>query len=746
MGLGDDEKSIAAKAAKDLEAQLSGKSTSTISNNDSDKTEKVISKEYEDFKKENLPGTHSFYEKACKFSESIMKVSAEKKEVEALTNDIATCHLNVTPDSVTSLTLVGSVGLILGCLVLGAVFFIGMTAMGDQDEGMNVLMFFMIIGLSLAAMAYNQLKNMPKNMANKWRMQASNQMVICIFYIVTYMRHTSNIENAMRFAAEHVGFPLSLDLKRVIWNVETEEYSSMTESLDIYLEGWKQYAPEFVESMHLIESSLMQGQEEKRLQSLNNSLNNILEQTYEKMLHYAHSLQTPLSNLNMLGVILPVLGMVILPLVVSMMEVQWYYLMGIYNVVLFILVFNLGNNILNSRPTGYGDSEMGSKALDKFKRLDINLGITKISLTAGQAALSVVAICILLALSPFILHWVNPQIDDQIFYSINRMSSIFADLMQDTGTRFLDFRVNPTTGKESGPFGPGATLMSFFYTIAAGFGLGIYYKIRSSNVIQIRDKAKKLEEEFTTALFQLSNRLGDGYPPEIAIGKTAQTLEGSVSGEFFKKTSDNIESLGMSVEDAIFDKNTGAIQVFPSALIASTMKVLVESAKRGPKIASLAMDNVATYIKEIHKVDERLNDLMSETIQSMKSQIKMLTPLISAIVVGITSFIVNILGTISKRTTELSTDTGSSALQSMESLFGEGIPVYFFQIVVGLYVVQIVYILTTIINGVENGSDKLAEEYQLGQNLIKSTIIYIVVALGSVLGFSILGMVVLSGN
>ena len=39
-------------------------------------------------------------------------------------------------------------------------------------------------------------------------------------------------------------------------------------------------------------------------------------------------------------------------------------------------------------------------------------------------------------------------------------------------------------------------------------------------------------------------------------------------------------------------------------------------------------------------------------------------------------------------------------------MFGNGIPTYYFQIVVGIYVVQITYILTVIANGVENGSDK----------------------------------------
>ena len=178
-------------------------------------------------------------------------------------------------------------------------------------------------------------------------------MVLSVFYIVTYMRHTSNLENAIDFAAEHLPPPLSLDFKKIIWNVETQRYSSIKESLDAYLETWKKYNIEFVESVHLIESSLYENSESRRLNSLEKSLTLILDETYEKMLHYAHNLQGPLTMLNMLGIVLPILGLVILPLVVSFMEqVRWYHLMLLYNIALPIGVFYMSRAVLSTRPTG----------------------------------------------------------------------------------------------------------------------------------------------------------------------------------------------------------------------------------------------------------------------------------------------------------------------------------------------------------------------------------------------------------
>jgi len=53
-----------------------------------------------------------------------------------------------------------------------------------------------------------------------------------------------------------------------------------------------------------------------------------------------------------------------------------------------------------------------------------------------------------------------------------------------------------------------------------------------------------------------------------------------------------------------------------------------------------------------------------------------------------------------------------------------------------LYVVQIIYILTILINGIENGADKLSERHLLGQNMIKSTMTYIMIAFVVMLLFS----------
>lgn len=685
---------------------------------------KVTTKEYSEFKRELYPTHYSLYERAGNFSEKILKLTPDPKKAAKVQKDIEACHLNITPAGVTSFSIL----LPLAVMIFGGIigFLLGITVTGTADDpNLFFVVFFLFAGLLMIP----ALQNVPKFMANTWRMKASNQMVQSIFYLVTYMRHTSNLERAIEFAADHLDPPLALDFRKILWDVETQRYSTIRDSADAYLQTWKEWNKEFVESFHLIESSLFEGAEERRLALLDKALDVILNGTYENMLHYAHSLKSPMTMLHMLGVILPILGLVILPLVVSFMGggagsnpfVTAIYISVLYNVSLPIGVFYLGKTILSKRPAGYGAIDIGEKpGIKRFRNVNINLGKKMVvSVNPLYFAVMVLAVAFLIGFSPLILHSLNPNFEIQD---------------EEGNIKMMDYVCPPDLpaceqGDKIGPYGLGASILSLVVIAGLGGALGLFFALRSKNVVKIRERTKELEDEFSSAMFQLGNRLGDGLPAEIAFAKVAETMQGTTSGDFFNLAERNITKLGMGLEQSLFDPKVGAIVSFPSKVIESSMKVLIESIKKGPRIAAQALLSMSRYIKEIHRVEERLKDLMADVISSMKAQVKFLTPAIAGIVIGITSMISTIL-------TKLSAQLGAFAAKGetaggwgdMLSIFGIGIPTFHFQIVVGIYIVQIVYILTVLSNGIENGADKLGERFALGKNLVSSTLLYCFIA------------------
>jgi len=705
-----------------------------------EKVKAITTKDYEQFKDEYMPKHMNYYEKGCQIAGKILHIKPDKKKEKEYAEAIDICHLNINSEGASSFPI------LIFFLFLATGLFLGFII--PFVLGLNISIFLIIVFLLGGLMVMIPLQSLPFILANNWRMKASNQMVLCIFYIVTYMRHSSNLELAIDFAAEHLGPPLSLDLKRIIWNLETEKYSSVKESLDMYLETWRKWNMEFIESMHLIEGSLYETSDSRRLSSLDKSLSVMLEETYEKMLHYAQNLKSPITTLHMLGIILPILGLVILPLVVSFMpEVKWYHLFTMYNVVLPAIVYYMGKDILSKRPTGYGDNDISdvNKELKKYENFIINLSGFEIRIKPIIIATIVVVFFMLIGFSPLILHALMPNFDCSIGNGLTCTNALTQPGAKYYLLGYRDELINgETTGNIIGPYGLGAILLSLAIPIGAGVGIGLYYKLRSKNLIALRNKTKKLEGEFASAIFQLGNRLGDGFPAEIAFSKVAEVMQGTESGNFFLQVSQNINKLGYNVEQAIFDPKRGAINEFPSPLVQSSMKVLVQSSKKGVLVASNALINISSYVKEMHRVDERLKDLMSDIISSMKSQISFLTPAISGIVIGITSMITTILGSLGEKLSVLSSEAEGMTGSGLLSMFGTGVPTFYFQFIVGLYVVQIVFILTILINGIENGVDNLNERYMLGKNLTKTSITYTTVAFIVVLLFNMIAAAILT--
>ena len=687
----------------------------------------TYSQEYQKFRKEALTTRLTLYEQLCNGSERILNVQPKGSDYEKLKKSIETAHLNITPAGAYSFSIL--MALLVFLLMIFINLFSFITA-GDLNTNLILLTLFVLL---IIVFSIKPLMNVPNYLAASWRLKASNQMVLCILYIVMYMRHTSNLENAIKFASEHVGPPLSLDLRKIFWDVETRRFSSMKESLDYYLEQWRDYSLEFVESFHLIEGSLLESSEDRRISLLEKSLEVILNGTFEKMLHFSQELKNPITILNMLGVILPILGLVILPLIGSLMggsgTTKIIIIFILYNIILPIAVYLFGMNILSKKPTGYAETNLleQNPELRKYKNIIIKIGSQELYLNPALVSVFIFLFFMILSLIPIIFYAL--QID-------------FTFL----GTNFLDFRQENGAACKSfpcyGPFGAGSVLMSLFLPLGLALSIGTYYSIRNKRLIKITEETKKLEREFAGSLFQMGNRIGDGIPVELAFSDVAKNMRGTPTGDFFQIVSVNIQKFGASVQRAIFDPKTGAIWSYPSNIIESTMKILIESAKKGPQIVAKSLTSISTYLDRIHQVDERLKDLLSETLSSMKSQISFLTPMIAGIVVGLSTMIVTILGRLSALLLESSTQQEELSLGGVEALTGlfeipNIIPSYFLQLVVGLYVVEIVIILTFLANNIESGN-KISGEYKAGKNLYASGILYFFISLIVTLIFTLL--------
>ena len=687
-----------------------------------------FSREYLTFKQEMAPEI-TRYEKLCKSLGSVVKINVSKKDEEKIRSSIEIAHLDIEPSQ--ALTL--SVMVFLGVFFAGLLTSLAVVFINGSIQSFPFLFFFLTLILSLFLFYF--YNGYPQRLANQWRLKASSQMVPAILYIVVYMRHTPNLEKAVAFAAQHLQYPLALDFKKVFYNVEVGKFSTIKESLDNYLEIWRKDNTEFIESFHLIESSLFEPEESRRIALLEKSLQVILDGVYDKMLRFTHDVRSPLTNVYMLGVVLPTLGLALLPLASAMVGefIKWYHVIILFNMIIPFFVFYLTDKILYQRPGGYGESEL----------LERNPLYLKYN-SNGAFFVSFFAVLPLLFIGILPLIFMFTPIPELLGL---QKDYTFAQLgLGLFGTEGF-FGFVQIGDDVKGPFGVGALILSMFIPLGIALLFSTAYKEKTKELIVERENTKQLEKEFNNSLFQLGNRIGNGVPPEIAFGIVAESAKGLKTEDFFRKVNYNIRNSGMSVEKAVFDSRRGVINYYPSELIATSMRVLIEASKKGLKIAAVSLISISEYVKNIQKISDRLRDLLAEIISDMKSNMTFLAPLLSGIVVGLASMITSILNKLNIADLNQAAGEGIGNFQEILSIFdlSKMILPYFLQIAIGIYIIQIIFILTRALVVIDAGEDKLQKTNQTGKNLIRGVMLYVITAFVATTSLFFLSSVVL-GN
>jgi len=715
-----DTKEILAKYSKQIGNEMNSEKKQDVSG---------VSRDYQKFKSDLLP-EFSRYERWVKNFGRIITIKVSAKDDVKIRKQLNVAHLDIEPGEVAGFAIMSFVILMfLGSLLSVGIWFL-------EGGGLSEFpMFFMFLILIMSMFIFYYFYTMPSRLAVKWRLKASSQMVPAVLYTVIYMKHTSNLERAISFVSQHIEAPLALDFKKILWDVQTGRFSSIKDSLDNYLDFWKESNIEFVESFHLIESSLYEPNEARRVQILERSLRVILDGVYERMLKYTHSIKSPLTNLYMLGIVLPTLGLALLPLASTLLggAIKTYHIFVGFDIIIPFFVFYLVSQIMLRRPGGYGQSNLLQKN-PNYKEY--------ISKRPYWIASFICVPLFLIGIIPLVFGYT--PIPGWLGLEQDYLLPTFLSALSTNAFGFIDGPAGRV-----GPFSSFALLLGFMIPFSISLFFIISFKMRTKNLIKSRNDTMDLEKEFNSSLFTLGNRLGDGTPAEVAFAKVAQSTKGQKTSDFFNIVNTNIQSMGMSIESAVFDPRRGALIFYPSNLIGTSMRILIESAKKGLKVAAQSLMSISEYVRNIQKINERLRDLLADVVSDMRSNMTFLAPLLAGIVVGLTAMITGILNQL-KSLTDSGGEAAASGLGNLGTitqLFDvvNMIPPYQMQIAIGIYIIEVIFILTSALVTIDAGEDQLRNTYEIGRNLFRGSMLYIIMAFISVVSLSLLASIALRG-
>jgi hypothetical protein len=462
-----------------------------------------------------------------------------------------------------------------------------------------------------------------------------------------------------------------------------------------------------------------------------------------QMDEYARDLTSPIRVLNMAGIMLPLMGLIMFPLIsvflggdkVGVGGISVY--MGfVYLIILPLFLYFLVKRLISKRPGAYSHPSL--EHVDNLPPKDK----VRVSFSGKTYEIPLVPLAFIVGLLvalPGIIYYFNLL---NTIVSFETGIELTGGQVQ-TPDQWKDFINNQYDVDNAVPNVVQA--MSLFWGVNAG--LVTYFLGRSYGRQKIRRKIEKIEEDIEIGLTELENALSKGMPIERAmytvtekfdeIGESDKPLE-----EFFEKILDNMEQKGFPFERAVFDDNEGAIQNYPSNILRNAMNMLADSSAKGPNIAAENLRRVNDYIKNQKKVEETIRRLLDETVSQMQIQAKFIAPVITGAAGAMALLIVQTLYIIAERLRELQeslmvgqqSNSGGFADQiALIKNLDSALPPTLILLIVSLYLVEVSLILAYFMNGIENGFDEISRDMQISKTLIYSTTVFSLIVIISAL-------------
>ncbi|MEW6295795.1 MAG: type II secretion system F family protein [Candidatus Diapherotrites archaeon] len=635
----------------------------------------------------------------------------------------------------------------------------------------------------------NFMQKYALNVAKTEQVKALTYVPEIMGYMIMSMKLVPNLEKSVEFAAEHGRGKIAEDFKKIIWDVQLGIFNTLSEALDDMAYKWGKFSEEFKTSLMMIRASVLEDTEAKRYQLLDKTMDNTLESIRNKMEQYARELSQPTVMLFYLGVLLPLTLIIILP-VGSAFSGQALarpeIIILIYNIIIPAAAFIFARNVLKSRPPTYEPPIIpeGSPLVPPKWKMKL-----------GNSFLDVRAVLFLVLLlgagTSFFLHLNGIVIQKNagtgfwgpvISYDCKTVNIKSEGIMVFLALDKTEECVYLEAGKENNYYGENGVLYQqlinsgessekasarvalertqFFsepkndvtpYNLIFGslitFSLLCFVFLYYSNIYKrkVQLDAIQMESEFKDSLYVLASRLGENKPVEEALRHAKEFLPSyKISNTLFGRTIDNINMLGMPLELAVFDPNYGSLKNNPSAIIRSSMRLLVDSVQLGAEVSARTLISLSLQLNNSEKVSKMLSILVQEITSTMKTMAVFVAPIVLGITTALQKIVIMTLGSIIsqgtfERFSEMPSVTspgvtasgvgnftaGLSSLKFTAESFAQLVTPAQFTLIVAVYIIEIVIILTYYTTKIEEDNWLLAK-INIGKALPIATVIFVV--------------------
>jgi hypothetical protein len=285
------------------------------------------------------------------------------------------------------------------------------------------------------------------------------------------------------------------------------------------------------------------------------------------------------------------------------------------------------------------------------------------------------------------------------------------------------------------------------FSLVLAFCVGLYFT--SIYKRKAQQQIIQMEDEFKESMYMIASRMGENKPVESALKQARDFLPNLlVSKRIFGKTIENIELMGLPLENAVFDPVYGAMKGIPSKLLSTAMRLLVDSVSLGVEVASRTLMSLSLQMENMDKVNKSLQEMVSDVTTTMQTMALFIAPMVLGITTALQKVVIMTLASV-VTSPEADIETIGNSAQNigggafnMQSLFKVNFETFRsfatpleYMLIVGIYVALIVIILTYFTSKIKEDND-LVFRLNLAKGLPVAMAVYLITTIAANLAIS----------
>jgi len=190
-------------------------------------------------------------------------------------------------------------------------------------------------------------------------LKAAGEAPMLVGYLTMAMKINPNLERACGFAGEQLDGKMSQELRSRMSEGHMRLHSGADQAIAEFSKRWARTCPEIGRATYLIRSSANELTTHCRVRTLDRALQVALQGARDRTSAFASSINLPTLMIYSLGVLLPLVFVVILP-VLSVIDIRigLAHIVFLYCVALPLAVYFLSRSVLSKRPAAMKPPEV----------------------------------------------------------------------------------------------------------------------------------------------------------------------------------------------------------------------------------------------------------------------------------------------------------------------------------------------------------------------------------------------------